>query len=108
MQTFADFINRRFGLNENNDQNQQLVPAKMFKKSKDLEKIIHIILENPNYFDKFYNAVKEFVEDVQDNDLHHMLEDLEDSIKEDEKEKGLGQLAGELDKPNNLPPNMGG
>lgn len=108
MQTFTDFINRRFGLMENDDQNQQIVPTKMIKKSIELEKIIHIILENPNYFDKFYTMIKEFVENVQDNDLHHMLQDLEESIKQDDKDKGLGQLAGELNKPNNLPPNMGG
>ena len=56
MQTFADFINRRFGLNENDDQNQQAVPAKMRKKSHELEKIVHLILDNPNYFDKFFES----------------------------------------------------
>lgn len=107
MQTFADFINKRFCLNENDDQNQQAVPVKMRKKSQELENIIHLILDNPNYFDKFFEAIKEFVKDVQDNDLDNMIGDLEESIKQYEKDKGLGQLDGESHKPNNLPPNMG-
>lgn len=108
MQTFADFINRRFGLNENNDQNQQAVPAKMRKKSHELEKIVHLILDNPNYFDKFFETIKEFIEDIKDNDLNNMIIELEENIKQDDKDKGLGQLDGESHKPNNLPPNMGG
>lgn len=108
MQTFADFINRRFGLNENEDQNQQIVHAKMQKKSHELKKIIHLILENPNYFDKFFDLIKEFIEDIQDNDLNNMIEELKEKIKQDDKDKGLGVLDGESHKPNNLPPNMGG
>lgn len=108
MQTFADFINKRFGLNENEDQNQQAVPVKMRKKSAELENIIHLILDNPNYFNKFFEAIKEFVKDIQDNDLNNMIDELEENIKQDDKDKGLGQLDGESHKPNNLPPNMGG
>lgn len=108
MQTFADFINKRFGLNENEDQNQQTVPVKMRQKTAELENIIHLILDNPNYFDKFFSSIKEFVQDVKDNDLENMIKNLEESIKEDGKDKGLGQLDGESHKPNNLPPNMGG
>jgi len=108
MQTFADFINKRFGLNENEDQNQQAVPFKMRKKSAELENIIHLILDNPNYFNKFFEAIKEFVKDIQDNDLNNMIDELEENIKQDDKDKGLGQLDGESHKPNNLPPNMGG
>jgi len=108
MQTFADFINRRFGLNESDDVNQQLIQPKMIKKVKDLESVIHIILENPNYFDDFFKAIKEFVANVKDNDLQNMMSDLEHNMKQDDKDKGLGLLDGESHKPNNLPPNMGG
>jgi hypothetical protein len=108
MQTFTDFITKRFGLNENDDINQQLVPNKMIKKIKDLKNVIHIILENPNYFDEFFKSIKEFVENVKDNDLHNMIADLEHNMRQDDKDKGLGLLDGESHKPNNLPPNMGG
>ena len=67
MQTFSDFINRRFGYNENTDQNQQVVPEETIKKSMELEKIIHLILDNPNYFKKFFETVKEFVYEYMAN-----------------------------------------
>ena len=108
MQTFSDFINQRFGYNENIDQNQQVVPDKMIKKVRELKEIINIILNNPNYFKKFMEATKEFISDVKDNDLNNMMQNLQNGIKQNEKDEGLGQLQGTLDKPNNLPPNMGG
>ena len=108
MQTFSDFINQRFGIKEEIDQNQQRVPEKMQKKARGLEEIIHAILDNPNYFDDFFKKVKEFVEEVRDNDLFNMIENLKNQIENDKKDKGLGLISGILDKPNNLPPNMGG
>ena len=108
MQTFSDFINRRFGYNENTDQNQQVVPEETIKKSMELEKIIHLILDNPNYFKKFFETVKEFVYDLRDNDLQAMMQNLQDNFEQYSKNKGLAQETGVLDKPNNLPPNMGG
>ena len=55
MQTFSDFISQRFGLSENLDQNQQKVPSKMAKRAHELKNIINMILENPNYFDDFFD-----------------------------------------------------
>lgn len=108
MQTFNDFIRQRFGFNEEFEQNQQIVPTKMQKKSKGLEDIIHIILKNPNYYDDFFKKIQEFIEDVKDNDLYNMIENLKDQIDNDDKDTGLGAIDGISDKPNNLPPNMGG
>ena len=70
MQTFSDFINRRFGYNENTDQNQQVVPEETIKKSMELEKIIHLILDNPNYFKKFFETVKELNNQLDDCMVH--------------------------------------
>jgi hypothetical protein len=108
MQTFSNFIKQRFGYNENIDQNQQVVPDKMIKKVMELKEIINIILNNPNYFKKFMEATKVFISDVKDNNLNNMMQNLQNGIKQNEKDEGLGQLQGALDKPNNLPPNMGG
>jgi len=108
MQTFSDFISQRFGLSENFDQNQQKVPSKMAKRAYELKNIINMILENPNYFDDFFDSVKDFVHEVRDNDLAERLQNLKDDVKQDNKEKGLAQEEGISDKPNNLPPNMGG
>ena len=80
----------------------------MIKKSMELEKIIHLILDNPNYFKKFFETVKEFVSDVKDNDLEAMMQNLQDNFEQDSKIKGLAQESGISNKPNNLPPNMGG
>ncbi len=107
MQTFSDFISQRFGVNEEFEQNQQIVPTKMQKKARGMKEIINAILDNPNYFDEFYKKVKEFVEEVRDNDLSNMLDNLKSEIEEDSKDKGLGLISGISDKPNNLPPNMG-
>ena len=108
MQTFTDFISKRFGFKEEFEQNQQIVPTKMQKKAKVLEDIIHAILDNPNYFDDFYKKIKEFVNEVRDNDLSNMMDNLKSEIEEDNKDTGLGIISGISDKPNNLPPNMGG
>ena len=74
MQTFTDFINQRFGFKENFDQNQQKVPSKMEKKVNRLKTIIGFILENPNYFKKFVDVTKEFVEEIRDEHLKREIE----------------------------------
>lgn len=108
MQTFTDFINQRFGFRENFDQNQQKVPSKMEKKVHQLKVIISFILENPNYFKKFVNAIEDFVEEINDEYLKAEMEKFDEEIKDDEDNKGLAQETGISDKANNLPPNMGG
>jgi|LakMenEpi03Aug12_release.lakeMendotaPanAssembly.Ray.scaffolds.fasta_scaffold71093_2 hypothetical protein len=108
MQTFTDFINQRFGFKENFDQNQQKVPSKMEKKVNRLKTIIGFILENPNYFKKFVDVTKEFVEEIRDEHLKREIENFEEENKDDEEDKGLAQETGILDRANNLPPNMGG
>jgi hypothetical protein len=110
MQTFSDFIGKRFEYNENSDSNPQVVSQKNAKSAKDLEDIISKILNNTNYHKEFLNLLSDFIESKDDQGLQQMMNHFKQNNKIDNfnDDGGLGTLSGVLNKPNNLPPNMGG
>jgi hypothetical protein len=110
MQTFSDFIGKRFEYNENNDSNPQVVSQKIAKSAKDLEDIISKILNNTNYHKEFLNLLSDFIESKDDQGLQQMINHFKQNNKIDNfnDDSGLGTLSGVLNRPNNLPPNMGG
>jgi len=110
MQTFSDFIGKRFEYNENSDSNPKVVSQKNAKSAKDLEDIISKILNNTNYHKEFLNLLSDFIESKDDQGLQQMMNHFKQNNKIDNfnDDSGLGTLSGVLNKPNNLPPNMGG
>ena len=89
MQTFSDFIGKRFEYNENNDSN---------------------LLNNTNYYKEFLDLLSNFIESKNDQGLQQMINHFKQNNKIDNfnDDSGLGTLSGVLNRPNNLPPNMGG
>jgi hypothetical protein len=98
MQTFSDFIGKRFEYNENSDSNPQVVSQKNAKSAKDLEDIISKILNNTNYHKEFLNLLSDFIESKDDQGLQQMMNHFKQNNKIDNfnDDSGLGTLSGVL------------
>lgn len=109
MQTFSDFINKRFGYNENVNMDSHASHHKVNKNLYDLQSIIAKITNNPSYQEEFIELIRNFVNlKKEDTQLQQMFSQFENNvdIANINPDRGLATFDGEANKPNNLSNNM--